>query len=191
VRQREGVRIHPTADVADSAEIGPGTSIWNHAQVREDARIGGRCSVGTGAYIDFGVELGDRCKLQNGVFVYHGYTLEAGVFLGPGAMLLNDLRPRAINPDGTLKGAEDWTVAQGRVRMGAAVGGGAVLLPGVTVGCWALVGAGAVVTRDVADHALVYGNPAREAGFVCFCGRRLAGSSGALRCECGRTVELA
>ena len=129
MRTREGVNIHPSADVADDAELGPGTRVWHQAQVRERSRVGRDCILGKGVYIDFEVRIGDRCKLQNGVFVYHGFNLEDGVFVGPGAMLLNDKSPRAINPDGTLKSEADWTVSRGVVKQGASLGGGAVAGP--------------------------------------------------------------
>ncbi len=166
--------VHPTAEVSSEAIIGDGTRIWHQAQVRERARIGAECIIGKGAYIDFDVSIGRRCKLQNGVYVYHGATLEDGVFLGPGTMLLNDKHPRAINPDGSLKSDADWEVSQTHIGRGAGIGGGAVILPGVTVGAWAIVGAGSVVTRPVPAYGLVFGNPARLAGFVCTCGQRLA-----------------
>jgi acetyltransferase-like isoleucine patch superfamily enzyme len=173
VSARDGVTIHPTAEVSDSAEIGRGTRIWSHVQVREGAAIGIECVLGKDAYVDLNVRIGDRCKLQNGVFVFHGFTVEDGVFLGPGVMLLNDKHPRAINPDGSIKSDSDWTVSEGVVRYGAAIGGGAVVLPGVSVGRFAMVGSGAVVTRDVPDHAIVFGNPARLKGFACACGQQL------------------
>jgi acetyltransferase-like isoleucine patch superfamily enzyme len=195
VSARTRVRIHPTAEVAESAQIGAGTAIWNFVQVREGTRIGADCILGSGAYIDAGVLVGDRCKLQNGVFVYKGFSLENGVFLGPGVMLLNDKVPRAVTPDGSLKRDADWTVSRGVVMEGAAVGGGSVILPGVTLGRYCLVGAGSVVTRDVPDHGLVYGNPARLRGFVCHCGQRLgtmlAGPARTVRCQhCGRDVAI-
>jgi UDP-2-acetamido-3-amino-2,3-dideoxy-glucuronate N-acetyltransferase len=173
LRSRDHVTIHPTADVSDQAEIGPGTRIWHQVQVREGAVIGNECTLGKGAYVDLKVRIGDRCKLQNGAFVFHGFNLEDGVFLGPGVMLLNDKNPRAINPDGSLKSDSDWTVSEAVVRRGAAIGGGAVVLPGVSIGRFAMVGAGAVVTREVPDHAIVFGNPARLKGFACACGRQL------------------
>lgn len=163
---------HPTAEVSTEATIGPGTRIWHQAQVREGASIGSDCIIGKGAYIDFDVVIGHRCKLQNGVYVYHGATLEDGVFLGPGVMLLNDKNPRAINPDGSLKSEADWQVSPTYIAQGAGIGGGAIILPGVTVGKWAIIGAGSVVTRDVPDYGLAYGNPARLKGFVCPCGRQ-------------------
>ncbi len=164
---------HPTAEVSAEATIGRETRIWHQSQIRAGARIGAECIIGKGVYIDFDVVIGNRCKLQNGVYVYHGATLEDGVFLGPGVMVLNDKLPRAINPDGSLKSGDDWQVGRVQIGHGAGVGGGAVILPGVTVGAWAMVGSGAVVTRDIPDFGLVYGNPARLAGFVCACGRRL------------------
>ena len=173
VRVREGVIVHATADVSDDAEIGSGTSIWHQAQVREGASIGSECILGKGSYVDHHVRIGDRCKLQNGAFIFHGFTLEDGVFLGPGVMLLNDKHPRSINRDGSLKSADDWTVSEAVVRRGASIGGGAVVLPGVDVGTFALVGAGAVVTKYVPDHGIVYGNPAQLKGFACACGHEL------------------
>lgn len=188
--------MHATAEVDDSAVLGPGTRIWHQAQVRANARLGANCIVGKGAYVDTGVTIGNNCKLQNGVYVFHGFDLEDGVFLGPGAMLLNDKNPRAINPDGTLKSDADWTVSQGLIAEGASVGGGAIVLPGVTVGRFALAGSGSVVTRDVPNHAIVVGNPARVVGFACRCGARLlevaaAGGQVEYRCpDCGEEVVL-
>jgi UDP-2-acetamido-3-amino-2,3-dideoxy-glucuronate N-acetyltransferase len=196
MRKREQVTIHPTADVSDDAELGAGTRVWHQAQVREGAVIGSGCILGKGVYVDAGVRIGDRCKLQNGVSVFHGFDLEDGVFLGPGVMLLNDKSPRAINPDGTLKSDSDWTASKGLVKYGAAVGGGAAVLPGVTIGRLAMVGTGAVVTKDVPDHGLVYGNPARLKGFVCECGHiasapQKKGATVHLTCAtCGRTTNV-
>lgn len=165
--------IHPTAEVSPGASIGEGTNIWHHAQVREGAVIGRECNLGKGVYIDFGVHIGDRCKLQNGVYIYHGVSLGEGVFLGPGVMCLNDKYPRAVNVDGSLKTDADWEVRPSQIGNGAGVGGGAIILPGVNIGHWAIVGSGAVVTKDVPDYGLVYGNPAILIGFVCKCGHRL------------------
>lgn len=166
--------VHPTADVSPQARIGAGTKIWHQAHVRERVRLGAGCIVGKGAYIDFGVEVGENCKLQNGVYLFHGSILEDGVFLGPGVMLLNDKLPRAINSDGSLKTDEDWAVSPVFVGYGAAVGGGAILTPGVTVGRWAIVGSGAVVTRNIPDYGVAYGNPARVMGYICpLSGQRL------------------
>ena len=165
--------IHPTAIVSPQARIGEGTKIWHQAQVREGATLGRHCIVGKGVYIDINVTIGDNVKIQNGASVYHGVTLEDGVFVGPGVVLTNDKFPRAINPDGTLKSDADWEVSPILVRRGASLGAGAVILPGVTIGQFAMVAAGAVVTRDVPDYGLAIGNPARLRGFVCPCGHRL------------------
>ena len=167
-------RIHPTAEVSPKAQIGEGTSIWNQAQVREDVVIGENCILSKDVYVDFGVAIGDNVKVQNGVSIYHGVTIEDGVFVGPHVCFTNDKYPRAVNPDGSLKGGADWQVSEIRIRSGAALGARSVILPGVTVGEWAMVAAGAVVTRDVPDYGLVLGHPARLRGFVCPCGLRLA-----------------
>lgn len=172
------IRIHPTADVSPAAQIGDGTQVWHQAQVREGAIIGRHCIIGKGAYVDFGVRIGDHCKLQNSAFIYHGATLDDGVFIGPGAMLTNDRQPRAINPDGSLKGADDWQVGPILVGYGASIGAGSIVLPGVCIGQFAMTGAGAVVTRDVPAHGLVMGAPARLAGYVCRCGARLMVADG-------------
>jgi UDP-2-acetamido-3-amino-2,3-dideoxy-glucuronate N-acetyltransferase len=167
------ITIHPTADVSPQADIGPGTRIWHQAQVRERARLGPNCIIGKGAYVDFDVQIGQNVKLQNYVSVYHGATIEDGVFLGPYVCLTNDKLPRAINPDGSLKLDADWEVGKIHIKYGAAIGARSVILPDVTIGRFALVGAGAVVTKDVPDYGLVVGNPARLIGYVCKCGRRL------------------
>ena len=186
------VSIHPTAEVSSEATIGAGTKIWHQAQVREGAKVGRQCILGKGAYVDRDVTVGDFCKLQNGVFVFRGFNLEAGVFLGPGAMLLNDKHPRAINLDGSPKADVDWDASPGVVGYGAAVGGGAVLLPGVSVGRMAIVGAGSVVTRNVPERGIVAGNPARLRGFACDCGRPLQKRGASYLCpHDGRTYEIA
>jgi acetyltransferase-like isoleucine patch superfamily enzyme len=165
--------IHHTAEVSADAQIGEGTQVWHQAHVREGASLGRNCIVGKGVYIDFGVQIGDNCKLQNGAMVYHGVELQDGVFVGPCAILSNDRFPRAINPDGTLKEDADWRVGHTLVKRGASLGAGSIVLPGLTIGAFALVGAGSVVTKDVPDMGLVIGNPSRLAGYVCRCGRRL------------------
>jgi UDP-2-acetamido-3-amino-2,3-dideoxy-glucuronate N-acetyltransferase len=165
--------IHPTAEVHPEAKIGPDTRIWQYCHIREEAVIGAECVLGRNVYVEDGAIVGNRVKIQNNVSVYRGVVLEDGVFVGPAAIFTNDLYPRAINPDGSLKELDDWTVSPTRVRQGAAIGAGAVIVCGATVGRFALVGAGAVVTRDVPDLGLVLGNPARLVGYVCTCARRL------------------
>jgi len=167
------IRIHPTADVSDKASIGEGTSIWHHCQIREGASLGQNCILGKGVYVDAGVSLGDNVKVQNYVSIYHGVTIEDGVFVGPHVCFTNDMRPRAINPDGSLKAADDWVLSLTLVKRGAALGANSTIRCGITIGEWAMVGSGSVVTRDVPAYGLVLGNPARLRGYVCPCGEGL------------------
>jgi acetyltransferase-like isoleucine patch superfamily enzyme len=155
-----------SADVADTAKLGEGTKIWHLAQVREDAELGANCIVGRGAYIGTGVRLGDNCKVQNYALVYEPADLADGVFVGPAAVLTNDTYPRAVNPDGSPKSAADWEAVGVTIGEGAAIGARAVCVAPVRIGSWATVAAGAVVTKDVPDHALVVGVPARRVGWV-------------------------
>jgi UDP-2-acetamido-3-amino-2,3-dideoxy-glucuronate N-acetyltransferase len=168
-----GVKIHVTADVSDQAKIGAGTAIWHQAQVRGGASVGSNCILGKGVYVDTGVTIGENVKIQNYVSIYHGVVIEDGVFCGPHCVFTNDKAPRAVNPDGSLKKDDDWMVSTTLVRQGASIGAGATIVCGVTIGRWAMIGAGAVVTRDVPDYGLAWGNPARLRGFVCRCGGRL------------------
>jgi UDP-2-acetamido-3-amino-2,3-dideoxy-glucuronate N-acetyltransferase len=165
--------VHPSADVSPDAQIGAGTRIWRHAHVREFARVGEACNIGKGVYIDTHVHVGSRVKIQNNASLFEGVTVEDGVFIGPHVCFTNDLYPRAITPDGKLKGAEDWEITPTLVQYGASVGAGSIIICGVTIGSFALIGAGSVVTRDVPPHALVYGNPAHQQGYVCRCAHRL------------------
>jgi len=165
--------IQPTADVDERARIGASTRVWHLAQVREGARIGADCNIGRGAYVGPDVVLGDNCKLQNYALVYEPARLGHGVFIGPAAVLTNDEFPRAVTPDGALKSAADWHAVGVTVGDGASIGARAVCIAPVTIGEWALVAAGAVVTKDVPAHALVVGVPARRIGWVGRAGRPL------------------
>ena len=170
--------VHPTADVSPQAHVGQGAKIWQHCQVREGVVLGRNCILSKGVYIDSGVQVGNNVKIQNGISVYHGVTLEDGVFCGPHCVFTNDRQPRAVNPDGSLKSTDDWVVSETLVQAGASIGAHATIVCGVTIGRWAMIGAGAVVTRTVPDYGLVYGNPARLQGFVCPCGEKLVEAAG-------------
>lgn len=158
--------IHSTADVSSQAKIGENVKIWHQAQIREGAVIGDNCILAKNVYIDKNVRIGANCKIQNNCSVYHGTILEDGVFLGPHCVLTNDKNPRAINPDGTLKDDSSWEEGKIIIKYGASLGARVVVLPNITIGRFALIGAGSVVTKDVPDFGLVYGNPAKLMGYV-------------------------
>jgi acetyltransferase-like isoleucine patch superfamily enzyme len=162
-----------SAEVDPSAVIGEDSAVWDLAQVRDGVVIGEQCIIGRGAYIGSGVCIGNRVKIQNLALVYEPAVLEDGVFIGPAVVLTNDLRPRAINPNGTLKSAADWDAVGVHVRHGASIGARAVCVAPVTVGRWAMVAAGSTVIKDVPDHALVAGSPARRIGWVGRSGEKL------------------
>jgi len=157
---------HKSAEVSDKALIGEGTRIWNWVQVRENVRIGKNCVISKSVYIDSGVTIGDNVKIQNNVSVYDGVSIEDGVFIGPHVCFTNDKLPRAINPDGSLKSASDWDLSKTIVRTGASIGANSTIVTGIVIGRFAMVGAGSVVTKNVDDFTLVYGNPAKAYGKV-------------------------
>ena len=165
--------VQPSADVDERAVLGARTTVWHLAQIRENARLGSDCIIGRGAYVGPGVVIGDKVKLQNYALVYEPARLEDGVFIGPAAVLTNDLSPRSVDMAGNLKRSGDWDAGGVVVREGASVGARAVILPGCVIGCWAMIGAGAVVTGDVPDFALAVGAPARHIGWVGHAGVRL------------------
>lgn len=183
-------RIHPTSEVSPHARIGAGSQVWLFCQIREGSSIGEGCVLGKGVYVDSGVTIGNHVKIQNNASLYAGVTIDDGVFVGPHVCFTNDKVPRAVNPDLTIKGTDDWRISPTRVKQGAALGANATIVCGITIGAWAMVGSGAVVTRDVPDHALVLGNPARVVGWVCSCGQRVKMEDEADRgtCQCGREL---
>jgi UDP-2-acetamido-3-amino-2,3-dideoxy-glucuronate N-acetyltransferase len=158
--------VHQTADIDDGVSIEDGSKIWHHVQIRKGAVIGAGSIIGRGAYVGSDVRIGKNCKIQNYALVYEPAHLEDGVFVGPAAVLTNDLFPRAVTPDMGIKNASDWTAVGVTLRQGASIGARAVCIAPVTVGQWAMVAAGAVVTKDVPAFALVVGVPARQIGWV-------------------------
>lgn len=175
-------RIAATAQVDDGARLESGVIVWELAHVREDAVIGEGSSLGRGAYVGPGVTLGRNCKIQNYALLYEPAVLEDGVFVGPAVVFTNDVYPRAINPDGSRKSGDDWHAVGVTVRTGAAIGARSVCIAPVEIGEWALVAAGATVTRDVPAFALVAGSPARRIGWVGRAGARLVPDGGDFRC---------
>ena len=171
---------HRTAEVSKGSRIGAGTKIWNQAQIREGAQIVENCIISKNVYIDENVYIGSRVKIQNNVNIYHGVTVEDDVFLGPSMTFTNDMYPRSFNTD--------WKVTNTLVKRGASIGANATIRCGITIGEYAMVGAGSTVTKDVPAYALVVGNPARQVGWVCMCGSKLDASG---RCaECEKTYDI-
>jgi len=156
--------VHETAEISKGAIIGKNTKIWHQSQIREGAKIGENCIISKCVYIDFDVKIGNNVKIQNGVSVYHGVEVEDDVFLGPHMTFTNDLYPRAFN--------SNWELVNTLVKKGASIGANATIVCGTTIGEYAMIGSGAVVTKNVPAYGLVLGNPARLAGFVCKCGRK-------------------
>jgi UDP-2-acetamido-3-amino-2,3-dideoxy-glucuronate N-acetyltransferase len=174
------VFIHPSANVSDKAKIGDDTKVWINVQVRENVKIGANCIISKDVYLDHGVTVGDRCKIQNSVSVYSGVTIEEDVFVGPNVAFTNDKIPRAFNTE--------WKITPTLVEKGASIGANATIVCGVTIGRYAMVAAGSVVTKSVPEHALVIGNPARVIAYVCECGNRIDSQN---KCTvCGKVTNL-
>lgn len=161
------VFIHPTANVSPQASIGAGTKVWINVQIREQARIGEACILSKDVYIDHAVTVGHRCKIQNSVSVYHGVDIGNDVFVGPNVAFTNDRIPRAFNAE--------WRITPTRVEHGASIGANATIICGITIGEYAMVAAGSVVTKDVPPFTLVMGNPARVVAKIDKAGNRIHG----------------
>ncbi len=165
--------IHVTSQVDKTTKIGKNVKIWNWVQIRENVVIGENTIISKSVYIDFDVKIGKNVKIQNNVSVFNGVNIEDGVFVGPHVCFTNDKNPRAINPDGSIKSGDDWEVSKTIVGYGSAIGANSTICPGVTIGRFAMIGAGSVVIKDIPDYGLVVGNPAIIIGYVCPCGNRL------------------
>lgn len=178
--------------LVESDTVGEGTRVWAFAHIMAGAEIGSDCNVGDHAFIEEGVSIGDRVTIKNAVFICKGVEIEADAFIGPGVMFTNDLHPRSPRmPESTTRyEREDNWLVKTRIRRGASIGASSTILCGTTVGEYAMVGTGSVVTQNVAPYALVMGVPARNAGFVCLCGQKLGFKNGAAVCECGEQYEL-
>jgi len=174
---------HPAALIESGALVGIGTHVWAFAHIVKGAVVGRDCNICDHTFIEGGVKLGDRVTVKCGVYLWDGLIVEDDVHIGPGAAFTNDLRPRSKN--------SLYQLLVTRLCQGCTIGANATVLPGVTIGSWAMVGAGTVVTHNVPAFALVTGNPGRLSGWVCRCGQKLRGqSNGALTCKCGRSYEL-
>ncbi len=174
----EAAQIHPQAILENAVSVDAGTRIWAFSHILSGATIGRDCNVCDHTLIEGKVTIGDRVTVKSGVYLWDGLVVEDDVFIGPAAVFTNDQRPRSKKyPD---------EYPETRLARGCSIGANATILPGIRVGCWAMVGAGSVVTRDVKDYSLVYGNPARFAGWVCICGDRLqVNGPGSVDCPCG------
>jgi UDP-2-acetamido-3-amino-2,3-dideoxy-glucuronate N-acetyltransferase len=184
---------HSTSEVSPDTEIGASTRIWRQAHVRENAQAGETCNIGKGIYNDRHVHIGTNVKIQNHASLFEGLTLEDGVFLGPHVCFTNDVLSRAITPDGKLKLADDWVITPTLVKYGAPIGARSIIICGITIGEFALIGVGSVPTRDVPPHTLAFGNPARMHGYVCRCARKLSDISehdGLLKGRCEKCVTI-
>lgn len=152
--------------IGENTDIGINTIIDDFTVIGSDCIIGNNCKIHHFTHIDNKVRIGNNCKIQDHVMIPHGVTLEDGVFIGPSVVFSNDKYPRSVTPDGVLKSAKDWSMVPTLLHKGASIGCGAVIVCGVTIGKWAMIGAGAVVTKDVPDYALVMGCPAKVVGEV-------------------------
>lgn len=175
--------IHPHALIDEGVEIGAGTKIWAFAHILSGAIIGSDCNICDHTFIEGRVKIGDRVTLKSGVYLWDGIEVENDVFIGPNATLTNDRRPRSQQyPDQFLPT---------RLMTGCSIGANATILPGLTIGCWALIGAGSVVTRNIPAHTLAFGNPAMVRGWVCVCGASVVfNHQKPVSCDCGRILEL-
>jgi acetyltransferase-like isoleucine patch superfamily enzyme len=185
---RTNVFVHPQA-IVESTALGAGTRVWAFAHVCKGARLGANCNVGEGCYIEGDSRIGDRVTIKNGALIWEGVVIAADVFVGPGVVFTNDLRPRSPRFAAVIEryASKGW-LARTQVGRGVSIGANATVSCGISIGEFAMIGAGAVVTANVPAYALAFGNPARVRGYVCTCGAKLRPfRSGSARCvACSR-----
>ncbi len=180
-KKLKSVFLHPKA-IVETDHLGKNTRIWAFAHILKGAEIGTNCNICDHTFIESDVIIGNNVTIKSGVYLWEGLRIEDDVFIGPNATFTNDIRPRSkIYPDKFIRTY---------VKEGASIGANATIICGITIGKWAMIGAGSVVTKDVLDYSLVYGNPARVKGYVCECGRNLMFKNSKARCECGKRYEL-
>ena len=181
ILESKGVFVHPKA-IVETDEIGEGTRIWAFAHILKGAKIGKNCNICDHTFIEGDVIIGNNVTIKSGVYLWSGVRIENNVFIGPNATFTNDIRPRSkVYPDEFVKTY---------IKEGASIGANATIICGVTIGRWAMVGAGSVVTKDVPDYALVYGVPARIVGYICECARDLEFEESIAECKCGKVYKL-
>lgn len=180
--------IHSTAEVSADATIGEGTKVWHHSQVMPGATVGENCVIGHNCLVSGKAVLGNGVKIQSNTDVWDLVTLEDAVFVGPSVVFTNDLTPRAAFPKRDFPQYGSWKPTL--VKHGASIGANATILCDLTIGMYAMVGAGSVVTSDVPDYALVVGVPAKQIGWSCVCGQRLVEDGSDWRCDCGKMYRL-
>lgn len=167
--------------MVETEDIGEETRIWANAHVMKNVKIGKRCNIGEGSFVESGVVIGDDVVIKNNIAIWHGVTIEDGAFLGPNVVLTNEMEPRSGFPK---------EVAETLIKKGASIGANCTIVCHRVIGEYAMIGAGSVVTRDVAPHRLVFGNPAKPKGWVCTCGRKLQFNNGVAQCVCERKYSL-
>lgn len=170
--------IHPQA-IVESKNIGHGTNIWAFSHIQRDVKIGSNCNIGEGCFIENGVIVGNDVVIKNNISIWNGITIEDNVFLGPNVVLTNDLYPRAkIYHNNIVK-----TI----IKVGASIGANATIICGITIGQYSLIGAGSVITKDIPDYALYFGNPAEFKNWICICTKKIFFENDKYQCKCGKS----